>query len=245
MPTFDPTPTERSSTSDREFLAEAYELLPGLKGAPGVEFHLEALVLQQVRSGGEFNVLDPHSIQRLVDGLHARSAAHFSGGGWMEERSTVFRGTYMQADNRFVHLGVDLNVPTGMAVRFPVAGEVIKVEISDDREVGWGARVDVAPIGAPYVFLLGHLDPIGLVRAGTHISATGAEVGTIGAPPTNGNVFPHLHLQAVRREVYDREVEIDGYGRVSDREQLATDYPEPLTLLRSLRLNPSQNGVVP
>jgi murein DD-endopeptidase MepM/ murein hydrolase activator NlpD len=245
MPLFDPTPSGKASALDREVSLEAYELLPGLKGAAGVDFHLEKLVLQQVSSDREFNVLDPQAIQRLVEGLHARSSAHFSAGGWMEERSTVFRGTYMEADSRFIHLGVDINVPAGMMVRFPIAGEVLKVEVSDDREVGWGARVDIAPIGAPYVFLLGHLDPSGLIRSGACIPATGAPVGTIGAPPTNGNVFPHLHLQAVRREVYDREVEIDGYGRVSEREQLAIDYPEPLRLFQLLRREPTQNGVLP
>jgi murein DD-endopeptidase MepM/ murein hydrolase activator NlpD len=103
-----------------------------------------------------------------------------------------------------VHLGVDLQVPAGTAVRAPLAG-VVHSFARNEHALDYGPAVvlrhDLAA-GAVAYTLYGHLTLSSLVTpAGTwrlavgQPLAAGDTVGWVGGAHVNGGWPPHLHLQ--------------------------------------------------
>ena len=174
----------------------------------------------------------------LVQMLHARHGVSASFGGYLEDRAFLWQGTYLGGDKKTLHLGVDFNVPSGAIVTTPFAGQVIRVDNDHPERWGWGPRVfvEITSHTAPKaVFIFAHLAQPS-VHVGDNLPA-GATIGVVGAPPDNGDWFPHLHVQQVRREVFDAYLhtdiwKLDGYGDRGAIEQLRLDFPDPiLTLL--------------
>ena len=156
----------------------------------------------------------------------------------MEDRREMFQGTYMDRDQRYIHLGVDINVPAGTAVTFPLPCRVLRITHSPDTDVGWGTRIDLGAADFPLVFLLGHLGPGVSVGEGEILNDPQRIIGHVGTPEVNGGVDAHTHLQAVDRSLYHAlvDTDLDGYGRREEIEDLRWQYPEPLNaVLRLLR----------
>lgn len=178
---------------------------------------------------------------KFVEELHRRKGIDASFGGYLEDRGFLWQGTYLGGTDRSLHLGVDFNVPAGAAVVTPFEGVVVRSDDDTPERCGWGPRLfiecrepDQSGVPARFVYIFAHLASIcvgegDLVRAGTRIAA-------IGAPPINGNWYPHLHVQKVRGSVFDhfRATELrklDGYGLKSEVETLIADFPDPLSAL--------------
>lgn len=103
-------------------------------------------------------------------------------------------------ERRTIHLGIDLFAPPQTPVYAPLAGVVYALANNT-------ARLDYGPVivlrhatgdGTSFYTLYGHLtvESLRAVEVGQSIQA-GEQVGAIGAPPTNGDWPPHLHLQLV------------------------------------------------
>jgi murein DD-endopeptidase MepM/ murein hydrolase activator NlpD len=157
-------------------------------------------------------------------------------GGWLEERRALWHGSYLDAGERYLHLGTDFNVPADTPVALPWPATVLRVDDDHPEPYGWGPRVIVRPEhDANVVAVFAHLAP-GISHYGNERLPAGAIVGRVGAPPRNGGWFPHLHLQLV---VYDHFQlllanglrDLDGYGNLNDAERLARLFPNPLNIL--------------
>jgi 4-aminobutyrate aminotransferase-like enzyme/Ser/Thr protein kinase RdoA (MazF antagonist) len=115
------------------------------------------------------------------------STAAFAGGG----------GT---AGPRTVHLGIDLSVPPGSAVRAPLDGTVhIATENAAPKD--YGPLVILrheTPTGETFFTLYGHLDAgsIAGLAPGRTLRA-GEAFAAVGAPPRNGDWWPHVHVQII------------------------------------------------
>lgn len=162
-------------------------------------------------------LLDPCYCQRWLRRLHRRYRAQCSYGGWFEDRSTMWRGHYMDPAHAF-HLGLDFTVPARSRVFSPTAGRVIETWHDPDTCGGWGGRV-VIEVRPQLNLLLAHLGTI-RVQAGGWLEPGGL-IGTVGVPSQNGNWFPHLHAQMVRGSFR----QADGYGEFSVRNQ--RKFPDP------------------
>ena len=154
-------------------------------------------------------------------------------GGWLENRNTLWRDTYLQEEEKWVHLGVDFYVPQGTLVASPFAARVIYVGEDPDTDGGWGTRILLQPRGQEPLMILGHLQWPS-VEAGCVVQA-GQQLGTVGEPARNGGWFPHLHVQAVSGPLAGAPMatllEIDGYGKLADLNKLALQFPDPLPWL--------------
>jgi hypothetical protein len=58
-------------------------------------------------------------------------------------------------------------------------------------------------------------------------------LGAVGEAPYNGNWFPHLHVQAIRKNAFEEYLRnglasLEGYGAEQDRHALAQQFPDPL-----------------
>lgn len=178
--------------------------------------------------GDEANpLLDPHHQDALVQALAKQCGADFTYGGYLEWRGRLLRGCYMDP-REMCHLGVDYNAPPGTPVHLPIDAELVEIKRDLDPAIGWGGRLLFHSPERNLYFLFAHLSHDDLPpegRVGSSFSS-GDRVGSIGAPPTNGNVFPHLHVQCIAAAEYVKTGgDFDGYGAISP--DLATRYPPP------------------
>ncbi len=174
----------------------------------------------------------------FVEELHKRLGVVASFGGYLEDRAFLWQGTYLGNTEKTVHLGIDFNAPQGSVVATPVGGTVIRCDNDHPDRWGWGPRVFIEtdgtssdPTSAHSILLFAHLAEIS-VRVGD-VVMSGSTLGVIGTPPFNGDWFPHLHVQQVRRELYDTFMRndpwaLDGYGDRSAMTTFTTDFPDPI-----------------
>lgn len=184
---------------------------------------------------------DAKTCSEFVDKLHARLDIDASFGGYMEDRSFLWQGTYLGGSGHALHLGIDYNVPAGSPVAVPFSGEVLLCDDDTPEPWGWGQRVfiettETIEFERPtrYVYAFAHLADI-RVRRGQTIQA-GTQIAVVGEPSANGGWFPHLHVQKIRGEVFDHYCQVgleslDGYGSTQSHEQNLRDFPDPFSFL--------------
>ncbi len=184
---------------------------------------------------GQNVLLDPETCDLMVKYCNRRIHKPFSYGGYMEDRSFLWRGCYMEDGEKFRHLGVDFNVPAGTIVALDREATVLKVDNDSPEKHGWGTRVIVLLKGISTVLIYAHLSKKVArgVRHGEFLKP-GAFLGLVGESSVNGGWFPHLHVQAVQRDLYYKFLEndlkdLDGYaGLDEDKKVLQELYPDPM-----------------
>lgn len=151
----------------------------------------------------------PETIQKALGDLPVLTF-----GGYGENRSDIWKGTYLDKEQKYIHLGVDLNVPVGTRVYAPFdcVGRMFYKDL--DTEIGWGGQLIISKdYETDYPLLVfGHLNPDSINTNRYH--KKGDLLGKVGTWPTNGNVFEHLHIQSYigRGNV----AKLDGYGTIED-----------------------------
>ena len=178
------------------------------------------------RARGDNPLNDPEVCRRWVERLHERMGVESSFGGYLEDRSHLWRGHYQEASGRFVHLGVDSNVPAGTEVFAPCPLVVHEALADPDQDGGWGGRVITRLPGSDMFVIFAHLEHDSLPNEGAEL-ATGARVGVVGRPQVNGGWFPHLHVQCVRGALPE---DLDGYASASSG--LGERFPDPEEAIR-------------
>lgn len=177
-------------------------------------------------------LLDPFVCEKFVEECHRRHNTDFSYGGYLENRSTLWRGSYLDDDEKYVHLGIDFSVPAGTGVAATRPSTIIRIDNDHPEPYGWGNRVIVDDESGDCVLIFAHLDRPETLRVGDSLNA-GEIFAKVGHPLVNGGWFPHLHVQAVKREHYQLLLEndlrdLDGYGRGGDIENLRRNFPDPI-----------------
>ncbi|MDE2213387.1 MAG: peptidoglycan DD-metalloendopeptidase family protein [Patescibacteria group bacterium] len=213
---------------------------PDLKGAVSCGVSLNALAVawhkQHGQEGQGNPLLDPAICQKMIDEFHRARKADYSYGGYMENRPALWRGTYLDATESYLHLGVDFNVPAGTRVCPSVRCTVVYIDHDPPGEkYGWGTRVIVRLKDHDLYAIYAHLDRSLMCQVGDELEAE-TLFGKVGLPSCNGGWFPHLHVQLLIPEVfmvltYDPK-RIDGYGIIKDIQELSRKFPDPLAYLK-------------
>jgi murein DD-endopeptidase MepM/ murein hydrolase activator NlpD len=211
-------------------------IFPGLTGNRWTRVDLDALARAEFPDTATSNPLnDPWTCDSWVRTVTARLGADHSWGGWLEDRSHLWRGHYLPPGGA-IHLGIDLNVPAGTTVLTPLGGVVVHAAPCRALGGGWGGwfvlRADTPRDGAAYL-LFAHLAHRGLPQRGQTF-AERAPVGVVGMPDENGGWYPHLHLQALSEAAWEAvqhapDTLLDGYGYASD--SLRHLFPDPAPLI--------------
>jgi murein DD-endopeptidase MepM/ murein hydrolase activator NlpD len=182
---------------------------------------------------GHNPLLDPSVCKNFVEDFHKRNDADFSYGGYLEDRSNLWRGHYQEKTGAFTHLGVDFNVPAGTRVAAPRESEVVYSFADPDRDVGWGGIVVMRTYDTKDHYLLGHMRKDGLPQVGSKVPR-GVTIGYVANYPENGNWYPHLHMQGLSKKLlFTLEMDfrsVDGYS--AWRGDLSELYPDPMLLLK-------------
>lgn len=194
-------------------------LFPQLEGDTWAEVNLNALALEHDHSEER---LSAEEDSHWVNLLHETLEVDHSWGGWMEHRDHLLRHHYMKdvGTDHFWHLGIDYNVPAGTKVHMPLAGELVYSCQETDQDGGWGGKL-IFQYEDGY-FILGHLDQIVSEK---RVYQKGEIVGVVGVSEVNGNWFPHLHIQCMRK----LDVKVDGYSH--RYEGIEADFPNPKAML--------------
>ena len=180
--------------------------------------------------------LQPALMQDVVERYHMRRGITWSHGGYLEDRTDLWRGGYLKEP--VIHGGIDVSLPAGTAVRCMRDGTVVWVDDDKNPDGGWGPYVVVKTtndVGDIEYVLYGHLG-----RSFVQIDDTvqkGDVIADIGAPPDNGGWWSHLHLQSISREYYEWCCEndinrtLDGYFPASQVDVFTVRFPDPANLL--------------
>jgi len=181
-------------------------------------------------------LLDPKVCQEMVNDTNRKYNLDFSYGGWMEDRSFLWKGSYLDGKKIYVHLGIDISARAGTPIAATFDAEAVKIDDDHPEAGGWGTRIILKHIAEPLYFIYAHLDRKVECRVGDVLKA-GDIFAKVGKPPFNGNWFEHLHFQAIAEEYY-REIaennlwdELDGYGSEKDIELNARRYPDPIRFI--------------
>ena len=161
------------------------------------------------------SVKDPSFLDVAIKKLN-----FYTYGGYGENRKDIWKGTYLDTNGQYIHLGVDINVKKSTTIISPFNAEVIDVFSDTDTKIGWGGRIILRKDKNSPFIILAHLDPRTLTDK--KYVKIGNVIGNVGTWPTNGNTFEHLHLQLRKIENFDN---MDGYGNEND----LMDNPCPFT----------------
>lgn len=181
--------------------------------------------------------LDPTLQERLLLEYEKAIGANYSYGGWLEDRSTVWNGTYLDEGQKYIHAGIDIHAPAGTPVTLDYPGVVVHKDDDFPEEGGWGPRVLIKLDDYPITLIYAHLDPDINVSKGDHLSPN-TVFARIGPFTHNGGWFPHVHVQALSQEAYsiflNNPTDIDGYISRSEISGAAKLFPDPLPFVHLL-----------
>ena len=167
------------------------------------------------------------------------AGASLGAGGYDEARliyaADAFATGAVTDERRTVHIGVDLTIPSGSPLFAPLDGVVHGFEDAT-------ARLDYGPVivlrhdipgdeASSFYTLYGHLTRESLegLRVGQRIAA-GERFAAVGAPPENGDWWPHVHVQIVT-DMLDLACNFNGVAPVSQRRTWLSLSPDPNVLL--------------
>lgn len=152
-------------------------------------------------------------------------------GGYLERRTTQMYNSPLFADERTVHLGIDIWGPARTPVFAPGDGIIWGQNDNDNpRDYGPTVITEHGRGDAAFWVLLGHLsrDSLALHQPGDRVRA-GEVIGYFGAESENGGWLPHLHLQVATSE--PAEADMPGVVRPSDVSAARVLYPDPRSIL--------------
>jgi hypothetical protein len=164
----------------------------------------------------DYNCKRPDLAQKDLDNL-----GYLTYGGYGENRCDMFKGSYLDKTENYIHLGIDINAPAGTSIICPFDCLLLSIFIDKDTDIGWGGRLILMRNFDLPLLVLGHLEPRRLILDNfKSFIKTGSFLGRVGTWPTNGNVFQHLHIQCIKIE---NVKDFDGYGTKKDLK----DNPNP------------------
>ncbi len=154
---------------------------------------------EEAEQDPEINFSDPDECDKWLQELHRSYGVDYSYGGFLENRSFIWKDHYNVKDGLFIHEGADFNVPLGTEVFLFEEGEVVEIIRDTEMHGGWGnAIVFWIPKIEKYV-IYAHMDQ-DLFVSSREKYPKGSKVGSVGSQDQNGHYFPHLHLQFMDKE---------------------------------------------
>jgi len=206
-----------------------------LSRAPVVTPDRNAIVLDlsegATLGGVAVSDLDMTGLGRAIDAAMRTAGTELAFGRYAEPRAFYRAANFTNdasGEPRTVHLGIDAFAQAGTTIFAPLDAEVVLVA-DNAAELDYGPLVilEHRDRGQRFFTLYGHLG-IGVLTAlspGQRVKA-GEAFATIGAPPSNGNWPPHLHLQIIT-DLLGLGADFPGVCSVKERERWLSLSPSP------------------
>lgn len=172
----------------------------------------------------------------VLDLTLANAEAQFGRHDYTIGRYDEKRGIYKQfsalfAEERNVHLGIDLGAPVHTAIYAPCKGTVAFVGYNELKgDYGWCLITRHVLQGVEIYFLFGHLsaETAQINKVGAAFEK-GAVLGYLGDESENGGWPPHVHFQLSFRKPVTHD--LPGVCTESQREQCLKEFPDPRLVL--------------
>ncbi len=200
----------------------------GLQGDPYVADLSPASPLLKDR-----DARDQKGLQRVLDD-QMRSRYRWGVSPYLERRDTLLGDCpQMVADQRFIHLGLDVIVPLGTPLHAPLDASVADsgYEEGEGNYGGWVLLKHASPCFETFYSLYGHLCKSFLPIAGSDYEA-GAVFAEIGDFHENGNWFYHTHIQVITRKGFERGYVSKGYCTQADLAEMNELCPSSIPLFK-------------
>jgi murein DD-endopeptidase MepM/ murein hydrolase activator NlpD len=185
------------------------KIFPQLNGAKWKEINLN-----EEAKRADIDFINPSVCGEWIRSLHTKLGVDFTFGGFKEDRSHILANHYNKDEGKFIHLGVDYNVPSGTNVHAFANGRVYDLFNDKDQNGGWGGRVITRLDNGLYA-IFGHLSQNTNLRLDQRLRK-GDLIGLVGEPSENGGWFEHLHVQIVDQilmgKYFNKLNMIDGYA---------------------------------
>jgi len=190
--------------------------------------------------------LSPHS--RLLRGLDARDQKGFQRvldqamgttyrwgfSPYLERRDSLLGDCpQMVADQRFIHLGLDVIVSLGTPLHAPLDATVAEsgYESGEGNYGGYVLLRHESPYFETFYSFYGHLRKDRLPAAGSAFSA-GRAFAEIGDFHENGNWFHHTHIQIITQKGLERGYLSKGYCAQADLVEMNDLCPSSIPLFK-------------
>ncbi|MGB5748214.1 MAG: peptidoglycan DD-metalloendopeptidase family protein [Desulfobacterales bacterium] len=187
-------------------------VFPGLKGNPFIaDLSINSSLLQGM------DVRDQKELQRVLD-EEMGSEYLWGVSPYLERRDTLLGDCpQMVAEQRFIHLGLDVIVGLGTPLHAPLAATVAESDY-ESGEGNYGGYVLLkheSPSFETFYSFYGHLCKDRLPAAGQRFPA-GAAFAEIGDFHENGNWFYHTHIQVITQKGLEQGYVSKGYCTQTD-----------------------------
>lgn len=206
-----------------------------LRRAPSLVFDL---AVGSLLLGADPSAAETPALTQKIFGEMKRAGVRVGVGRYNEARPLYTSPRFRSADNpvserRTIHLGVDLFVEPGTALRAPLDGAV-HVLANNAAQQDYGPLVILQHEtggGEEFFTLYGHLttDSLAGLKVGQRV-ARGQEFARVGAQEENGGWVPHVHLQ-ILLDLLDLGADFPGVAYASERGVWTSLSPDPNLLL--------------
>jgi murein DD-endopeptidase MepM/ murein hydrolase activator NlpD len=179
------------------------------------------------------DVRDQKGFQRVLDEKMG-STYRWGFSPYLERRETLLGDCpQMVADQRFIHLGLDVIVGLGTPLHAPLDATVAQsgYEEGEGNYGGWVLLKHANPHFETFYSLYGHLCKSRLPVAGQDFAA-GAVFAEIGDFHENGNWFYHTHIQTITQKGLDRGYLSKGYCSQADLAEMNDLCPSSIPLFK-------------
>ena len=203
-------------------------VFPGLKGDPFIaDLSTNSPLLQRM------DMRDQESLQRILD-KKMGSAYRWGVSPYLERRDTLLGDCpQMVAEQRFIHLGLDVIVELGTPLHAPIDATVAEsgYENGEGNYGGYVLLKHKSPSFETFYSFYGHLGRDRLPAAGKTFPA-GAAFAKIGDFHENGNWFHHTHVQVITRKGLEMGYASKGYCSEEDLVEMNDLCPSPIPIVK-------------
>lgn len=233
------TPEPKAEKIERWLQASGKSVAPildfDLRTSPSLVFDLG---VGSLLLGADPSVAETPALTEKIFGEMRRAGAHVGVGRYNEARPLYSSARFGSVDNpvserRTIHLGIDLFVEPGTALRAPLDG-VVHILANNARPQDYGPLVILrheAGEGKEFFTLYGHLttQTLSRLKVSERISR-GQEFARVGTPEENGGWAPHVHFQIIL-DLLELGADFPGVAYASQRAVWTSLSPDPNLLL--------------
>jgi murein DD-endopeptidase MepM/ murein hydrolase activator NlpD len=182
-------------------------------------------------NGVAVSELDLTALGAAIETAMSAAGTELAFGRYAEPRAFYRAASFTNdasGEPRTVHMGIDAFARPGTPVFAPLDSEVVLVA-DNAAELDYGPLVilEHRSAGQRFFTLYGHLgiEVLTTLSPGQTLKA-GQAFATIGAPPSNGNWPPHLHLQLIT-DLLGLGADFPGVCSAKDRQRWLSLSPSP------------------
>lgn len=181
--------------------------------------------------------IDMRNQRKFQHHLLLKMGTEYSWGlsAYLEDRTTLLSDCpQMVAEQRFIHLGLDIIVPLHTPLHAPLKA-IVAEKGYESGEGNYGGFVLLrhdSPYFDTFYSFYGHLRRSSLPELGSMINA-GEPFAEIGDFHENGNWFYHTHLQAITETGLKLGYLSKGYCNANDLTQMNILCPSPIPLFKA------------